>query len=212
MFRDRSDAGAQLASALAPAQPDALVLGIPRGGVVVARVVADALGADLDVVVTHKLGAPDDPELAIGAIGPDGAVVVDERVLDALGALPRDYVERERARQAEEVARRSERYRGTRAPPEVRGRACIVVDDGIATGSTARAALRWLRDNGARDITLAVPVAPRRTVEELARGIDRVVCPLQPETFYAVGQYYADFGEVSDDEVRAALLDRSDDL
>lgn len=201
MFADRNDAGERLARALTRTVSNPLVLGIPRGGVVVARAVADALGAPLDVLVVRKLGAPGNPELAIGAVGPDGSVALDERVIAHIAGLPKGYLEREGERQRVEIARRVARYRGGWPPLEVAGRPCVAVDDGIATGSTARAAIAWLKGNGASPVILAIPVAPSESVRQLSEVADEVVCLLQPPIFYAVGQWYAEFGEVSDDEV-----------
>ena len=205
MFFDREDAGRKLARALEGLPDDALILGIPRGGVVVARAVADAVDRPLDVLVVRKLGAPHNPELAIGAIGPNGVISLDQDVLRALQGVPPDYIEREAASQMAEIERRMRLYRGDEPYPEVRDRCCVVVDDGIATGSTARAALAWLRGAQARPVVLAVPVAPERTVHELEKEADRVVVLHSPPTYVAVGQWYARFDQVEDDEVVAAL-------
>jgi predicted phosphoribosyltransferase len=205
MFFDREDAGRKLARTLEGLPADALILGIPRGGVVVARAVADAVHRPLDVLVVRKLGAPHNPELAIGAIGPNGVISLDEDVLRALQGVPPDYIEREASAQMAEIERRMRLYRGDEPYPEVRDRYCVVVDDGIATGSTARAALRWLHGAQARPVALAVPVAPERTVRELEKEADRVVVLHAPPTFVAVGQWYVRFDQVEDDEVVAAL-------
>src|SRR5437588_6041884 len=166
MFFDRDDAGRKLARALDPLPDDALILGIPRGGVIVARTTADELQRPLDVLVVRKLGAPHNPELAIGAIGPNGAITLDEDVLAALPNVSTEYFEREAAEQLNEIQRRLKIYRGDEPFPDVRDRTAVVVDDGIATGSTARAALRWLRGQGASPVVLAVPVAPEQVVNE----------------------------------------------
>ena len=205
MFVDRVDAGVRLASALAPLPENSLIFGIPRGGVTVARAIADKLERPLDVLVVRKLGAPHNPELAIGAIGPDGSIVLDEDVLRALGDVGRDYIQREAAKQMAEIERRLPLYRGDVPFPDVRRRWCVVVDDGIATGSTARAALRWLRGAQAGSVILAVPVAPERTVTEMMEEADRVVVLETPATFVAVGQWYDHFEQVTDDEVVEAL-------
>lgn len=201
MFRDRIDAGQQLAKLLQNLPPDAIVLGIPRGGVVVAKAVAEQLGLELDVVLARKMRAPMQPELAIGAVGPDGTPFLDERVLREIGTLSDDFLNEETVRRAAEVSERMERYRGDRPPLRVDGRTCVVIDDGIATGSTARAACAWLKRSGANEVILAIPVAPARSIADLEQVADRVVCPLVPERFFAVGQYYDDFDQVSDDEV-----------
>lgn len=205
VFADRAEAGSRVAVALGALPPDALILGIPRGGVVVARAIADALGLPLDVVVTHKLGAPGNPELAVGAIGPDGEAMLDPRVLEAIGGVSDVYLRAETERQVLEIHRRLERFRAGRDPIPVAGRTCVLVDDGIATGSTARAAIRWLRRQAALPVILAVPVAPAATAEALAAEADEVLCLLRPLTFYAVGQWYERFEEVTDEQVIEAL-------
>lgn len=205
MFFDREDAGRQLARALGELPEDALILGIPRGGVVVARALADVLDRPLDVLVVRKLGAPHNPELAIGAIGPNGAVSLDEDVLHALQGVSPEYIDSEAAAQMAEIERRMPLYRGDDPYPDVRDRCCVVVDDGIATGSTARAALRWLRGVRAQPVVLVVPVAPERTVHELEKEADRVVVLETPPMFVAVGQWYVNFDQIEDDEVVAAL-------
>jgi putative phosphoribosyl transferase len=205
MFFDRDDAGRKLARALGGLPEDALILGIPRGGVVVARAVANVLDRPLDVLVVRKLGAPHNPELAIGAIGPNGAVSLDEEVLRALQGVPPDYIEREAAAEMAEIERRLPLYRGDDPYPDVKDRCCVVVDDGIATGSTARAALRWLRGAQAHPVVLAVPIAPERSIHELEKEADRVVVLDTPPMFVAVGQWYARFDQVEDAEVVEAL-------
>ena len=207
MFRDRREAGARLAEALAGAVgDDAVVLGIPRGGVVVAAEVAGRLGAQLDVVIPRKLGAPHNPELGIGAIAP-GVRVLDERLIRDLG-ISREYLEQEVVNQEREIARRSELYRGGRAPLDVAGRTAVVVDDGVATGGTAVAALRWARAGGADRVILGVPVAPPQAVPNLSREADQVLILATPERFFAVGQWYGVFDQTSDDEVITLLAYR----
>jgi putative phosphoribosyl transferase len=204
IFTDRVEAGERLAERLrALAGPDAIVLGIPRGGVVVAREVARSLGLPLDVVVPRKLGAPANPELGIGAVAPQ-ARVVDEFLVRRLGVSP-EYLERETARQLEEIQRRVETYREGRPPLDVTGETCIVVDDGVATGSTAEAACLSLQRQGAARVILAVPLAPPETTEKLRACADDVVVLEQPEPFYAVGQWYRNFPQLTDEEVIEAL-------
>jgi predicted phosphoribosyltransferase len=203
IFSDRREAGRKLGEALGQ-RPGALVLGIPRGGVVVAAEAAKATGGTLDVVVPRKLGAPINPELGIGAVAPDGTTVLDERLVRTLGVSD-DYIETEVAGQLEEIRRRQEIYRAGRPPLEIAGRDVIVVDDGIATGGTAEVALRSLKSQGARSVTLAVPVAPAESVARLGELADEVVVLATPEPFAAVGQWYAHFNQVSDDEVLEAL-------
>jgi putative phosphoribosyl transferase len=208
MFLDRAEAGRRLGAALAgalPADPRGrpLVLGIPRGGVIVAAEVAAAIGAPLDVVVTRKIGAPGNPELAVGAIAP-GVQVWDGSLLERLEVGPgylRDAVEAEEA----EIARRTAAYRGTRPPPEVAGRTVVIVDDGLATGATALAGVRWAHAASADHVIVAAPVAAAQTVEVLRREADEVHVIEIPASFRAVGEWYRDFRQTTDDEVVAAL-------
>jgi putative phosphoribosyl transferase len=180
-----------------------VVLGIPRGGVLVAAEVSRGLGLPLDVVVPRKIGAPFNPELGIGAIAP-GVRVLDETMIRRLDVDP-DYLEREIEAQEREIDRRSEAYRRGRPPVALRGRAVLVVDDGVATGGTAVAALRWARAQEAREVILAVPVAPASGLRRLRLEADRVVALETPEPFYAVGEWYRRFGQASDEDVVAAL-------
>lgn len=205
MFFDRDDAGRKLAHALGDLPRDALILGIPRGGVIVARAVSEQLQLSLDVLAVRKLGAPHNPELAIGAIGPNGAITLDHDVLRALSNVSPEYIERVAAGELNEIERRLKIYRGDQPFPDVRDRAVVVVDDGIATGSTARAALRWLRGQGAKPLILAVPVAPEQASSEFRDEADRIVILSAPQRFLAVGQWYDNFDQVTDDEVVAAL-------
>lgn len=205
LFQDRQTAGRELAEKLLKYKgEDLLVLGVPRGGVIVAAEVAKALAAPLDVIISRKIGAPFNPELALGAVAPDGTVLFDERLLDLL-RLGRDDLQEEVADQLEEIRRRLKLYRGGREPSRYDGRTVIVVDDGIATGFTLRAALRWLRRHDPGKLVLAVPVAPPEVVERLRQEVDEVVCLETPEEFYAVGQFYKDFRQITDEEVVAAL-------
>jgi len=200
MFRDREDAAEQLANSLSDLKgEDVVVLGIPRGGVEVAAVVARRLGAALDVVIPRKVGAPGNPELGLGAVAED-VEVLDERLIRVL-AVKEDYLRSEIAAQQEEIARRSSAYRGDRPPVSLEGKVAVVVDDGVATGGTAAAALRWARARGARKVILAVPVAPAEAVHRLEREADEVRVLATPEPFYAVGQWYDTFPQVSDDRV-----------
>jgi predicted phosphoribosyltransferase len=203
LFADRTDAGRRLGERLAGVEGVVVVLGIPRGGVVVAVEVAAALGAPLDVVVPRKIGAPFNPELGLGAIAP-GVRVLDERLIRELG-VPDSYLEREIAAQEREIERRLEVYRGGRPPVDVRDSIAIVVDDGVATGGTAIAALRWARAAGAREVVLAIPVAPPQAIPMLETEADRVVALATPDRFHAVGQWYRDFDQVADRAVVAVL-------
>jgi putative phosphoribosyl transferase len=205
-FRDRSDAGSRLAEALAHLEgEDVVVLGIPRGGVEVAAEVASARVWPLDIVVPRKIGAPGNPELGLGAIAP-GVRVLDERMLRTLN-VPERYLEEEIAAQEEEIRRRTEAYRGGRPPVSVAGKVAVVVDDGVATGGTAVAAVRWARAAGASRVILAIPVAPREAVARLSKEADEVVVVATPEPFFAVGQWYGRFPQTSDREV-VELLER----
>jgi putative phosphoribosyl transferase len=203
-YRDRAEAGNVLADRLAAltGHPDVTVLGLVRGGVPVAAAVANRLGAPLDVLVVRKLGVPWAPEVAFGAIGPGGVKVLNEAYAGRLD--PDDVAEVVRREQAE-VERRERLYRGDRPPLSLVGRTGVIVDDGLATGATARAAVAVARQLGARRVVVAVPVGAEDAYEMLSREADEVVCPQRPTDFGAVSQYYADFHEVSDDEVLAAL-------
>jgi putative phosphoribosyl transferase len=206
-FADRHDAGRQLAEALRELQLEQpLVLALPRGGVPVAYEVALALDADLDVLVARKIGAPRQPELGLGAVAEGGEPMFDQRFLRTVGVTEADLaptVERER----EELRRRVERYRGGRDLPSMEGRDVILVDDGLATGSTARAGLAALRPRHPKRLLLAVPVASPRTVEALAADADEIVCLQQPASFQAVGQWYRDFTQTGDEVVLRLLAE-----
>lgn len=211
-FRDRRDAGQRLAEALQGLRGRRpFVLAIPRGGIVVGYEVARALDAPLDVVVPRKLRAPFNPELAIGAVAHDGSVYLDAPVAGSLKVAD-EYLKEEIAYQLEEIRRRMRLYRGDRPPPDLTGRAASVVDDGIATGSTMIAALRATRAAGPATLVAAVPVAPPEGVEALRREADEVVCLFTPMLFYAVGQFYDNFAQTSDEEVIALLRRREQEL
>jgi putative phosphoribosyl transferase len=214
-FPDRANAGMLLAGEIArqlsdssemPHDPGAvpLVLALPRGGVPVAVPIAERIGAELGLVLVRKIGAPGHAELGVGAIAENGPAVFDQSNLDYLGLTPEDLadaVERERA----ELARRIRRYRGERSAPHATGRTVVVVDDGIATGVTARAALRWLREQRPATLILAVPVCARQAREAIAADADVVVCLNSPREFRAVGAWYDDFRQLSDDDVERAI-------
>jgi predicted phosphoribosyltransferase len=204
MYEDRIDAGERLAEALkAQAGPGTVILAIPRGGVVVGEVIARTLGVPLDVVVPRKVGAPGNAELGIGAVAP-GVRVLDPWLIERLG-VSEEYLEREIAAQEAETIRRLEAYRAGRPPVDLHGRTAIVVDDGVATGGTAVAALRWARAQGAATVVLAVPVAPPQTLQRLRHEADEVVALETPEPFFAVGEWYRSFDQTSDEEVIAVL-------
>ncbi|MCS7218363.1 MAG: phosphoribosyltransferase family protein [Thermus sp.] len=202
-FRDRRHAGALLAEALVPLGLERpVVLGIPRGGVVVAEEVARRLGGELDVVLVRKVGAPGNPEFALGAVGEKGELVLRPY---ALQYADQSYLEREAARQKDTLRKRAERYRKVRAKVPLGGRDVVLVDDGIATGSTMEAALSVVLAERPRRVVVAVPVASPEVVERL-KGQAEVVALSTPPDFAAVGAYYMDFGEVTDEEVEGLLL------
>lgn len=211
-FTDRTEAGRALVRALEgyADRDDVVVLALPRGGVPVAAPVADALGAPLDVLIVRKLGLPGQPELAMGAIAGVGdtvEVVRNPRVLDR-ARVPDPAFDEVYRREVDELRRREKAYRGDRPPVPVRDRTVLLVDDGLATGSTMRAAVAAVRQQGPARVVVAVPVASGDTCEALLELADDVVCAWRPEPFYAVGQGYADFRATSDDEVRSLLAER----
>jgi putative phosphoribosyl transferase len=204
IFANRDAAGRALAEQVARHTSADLVLALPRGGVPVAVPVAERLGAELDIVIARKIGAPGRPEYGVGAIAEDGPPIFDHAALRYLGLVEKDLAGTVAAERAE-LARRTDRYRAGRAAPAVEGRSVVVVDDGLATGVTARAALRWLRGRRPRRLVLAVPVGSREARDLLAGDADTVVCLSAPERFSAVGQWYADFGQLDDADVDRAL-------
>jgi predicted phosphoribosyltransferase len=208
IFRDRRHAGQCLATALEKFRVrDPVVVGLPRGGVPVAFEAARSLGAPLDVFVVRKLGVPFQPELAMGAIASGGVTVRNEELLRTLGDSEAVFAGAERAQRAE-LVQREQLYRGVRPPVAIAGREVIVVDDGLATGATMKAAVQALRKAGATRIVVAVPVGPPDTCRELEELADEVVCLQTPFRFMAVGQWYEDFSQTTDDEVRS-LLERA---
>jgi putative phosphoribosyl transferase len=205
-YRDRADAGRVLASLLQGYRdrPDVMVLGLPRGGVPVAAEVAAALGAPLDVFVVRKLGVPGHDELAMGAIASGGVRVLNASVITGLG-IGQDEIDRVAAREDQELDRRTQAYRGARSGPDVTGKVVIVVDDGLATGSTMRAAVAALRAQRPSRIVVAVPVGAPSTCAALAHEADEVICARMPGSFHAVGQWYDDFSPPSEAELRRLL-------
>jgi predicted phosphoribosyltransferase len=205
-FTDRRDAGRRLAETLQPSLPagDVVILGLPRGGIVVAAEVARATAAPLDVLVVRKLGVPYRPELAMGAVGEDGIRILDVGLVQRLGVSTAAVAEVEAAERLE-LERRVRRYRGARSSLDVRRRTVVVVDDGFATGATARVGCRIARARGAARVVLAVPVAPQGWERSVCGDADDAVAVLTPSRFAGVGQFYRDFHQVRDDEVIACL-------
>lgn len=201
IFRDRCDAGRQLAQRLAHLkEEDPVVLALPRGGVAVGFEIARTLGAPLDVMVVRKLGAPDQPELGIGAIGPAGITLLDDRTIEAL-ELSTEEVERIARVERIELERRIAEYRGGKNPPDVGGRTVILADDGLATGVSALAAVRATRADHPRRIVLAIPVCAKETATRMSDEVDELVCVSIPERFLAVGLWYSEFEQLTDEEV-----------
>ena len=205
-FRDRREAGRHLVSKLGAyaGRSDVIVLALPRGGVPVAYEVAHALGAPLDVFLVRKLGVPGQEELAMGALASGDVRVLNEDVVRMLG-IPPAMIDAVAARERAELARREAAYRGARPPVDVRGRTAILVDDGLATGATMRAAAAALRQQGPLRLVIAVPLAAPETCHTLAAEVDEIVCAMTPEPFYSVGLWYDDFSQTSDEEVRDLL-------
>ncbi len=213
MFKNRRDAGSKLAAALQHYQDrDAVVLALPRGGVPVGAEVAAALGAPLDLLLVRKIGVPRQPELAMGAVIDGGTPIVvrNPEVIELARVKEADFRAASQVELAE-IERRRQSYIGERARPQIAGRTAIIVDDGIATGATVRAAIRGLRRRNPESIVLAVPVAPRDTIETLRAEVDEVVCLEVPEDFCAISLYYRDFGQTSDAEVTRILNGMTED-
>ena len=208
VYEDRRHAGRVLASVLAryAGRGDLVVLALPRGGVPVAYEVAKRLGAPLDVFVVRKLGLPGHEELAMGAVASGGVRVLHDDVVRGLG-VPTQIIDAVAAEESREVSRRERAYRGYREPLDGTGKTVILVDDGLATGSTMRAAVRGLRQKNPARIVVAVPIAAPSTCRELSEEVDDIVCAVTPEPFYAVGLWYRDFTQTSDDEVRELLAE-----
>jgi predicted phosphoribosyltransferase len=207
-FRNRVDAGNLLADRLAKsAHEPAIVIGIPRGGVILADIVAKKLGADFDIVIPRKLGAPENEELAIGAVMEDGTSYINRYIVNAL-RIPQGYIEKEMAHQATEIRRRSAVYRKS-TDYRIAGKNAILVDDGIATGATVIASSRWARKQNPCRLIVAVPVAPPQSVDILEQEADSVIALHTPQDFSSVGQFYEEFEPVSDDQVMQIMRSRA---
>jgi putative phosphoribosyl transferase len=207
-FHDRIEAGNLLAERLAEnGYAPAIVLGVPRGGIILADIVAKKLGADFDIVIPRKLGAPENEELAIGAVMEDSTSYINRYIVNAL-RIPQDYIESEKVRQAAEIRRRSTAYRKPGLSYNIAGKNVILVDDGIATGATVIASARWARKRHPSSITIAVPVAPSQSVEVLEQEADSVIVLHMPHDFGSVGQFYEEFEPVSDDQVTHIMRSR----
>ncbi len=205
LFLDRVEAGKRLSSELkSVVGRDAIVLAIPRGGVIVGNEVAKALDIPLDLIIPRKIGAPGNAELAIGAMTEDGTTILDQELVRVL-QVSKQYVSEESERQRREIERRMKLYRGNAPYPVLANREVIIVDDGIATGSTMKAAISSVRRKGAKKIIVAVPVGPESTIKELEKQADKVICLFKPEPFYAIGQFYSNFDQTSDEEVKRLL-------
>ncbi len=206
IFQDRTDAGRALASALREyaGRPDVVVLALPRGGVPVAYEVARELGAPLDVFVVRKLGTPGQEELAVGAIASGGTRVLNYEVVNNL-EISREAIDEVSIREQMELERRERQFRGDKPPLDVRGKTVVLIDDGLATGSTMRAAVAALRAKGPARIVVAVPVAAASTCDRMRYEVDEMVCLYAPDEFYAVGEWYRDFSQTTDEEVRERL-------
>lgn len=209
LFRNREEAGKRLADALMKFKGrDVVVLGIPRGGVVVASEVAKALGAPLDVVVTRKIEAPGEPEYALGAVTQEGDVIMDRQAAESLGASPA-YLDDQVRKKKEEVKERMRRLRGDEPYPQLEGKVVVIVDDGIATGSSVGAAVISVKRRKPKEIVVAVPVAPADAVQMLSEDGTKVVCLETPGPFFAIGEFYGDFDQVEDMEVKRILDENS---
>ncbi len=204
MFKDRREAGRMLAERLSHYKgKDVVVLAIPRGGVIIGGEIAEQLKAPLDIVVARKIGAPGNPEYAVGAVSPDGTTYIDKEAVEILG-ISAKYLEEEKRRQMAEIERRMKRYRGS-GEYAIAGKVAILVDDGVATGYTALAALEFIRKMAPSKLVFAVPVSPPGTLRKLRERSDEVICLETPDWFQAISQFYREFEQVKDEEVQRIL-------
>lgn len=209
IFRDRKQAGGQLAQKLVKFKgKETIVLAIPRGGLVVGAEVARVLSCPLDVITTRKIGAPGNPEFAIGALGPNDQIFLDQEVI-ARYKIPKEYLNAEIGHQGLEMERRERVYREGKPPLDFKDKVVILVDDGIATGADVRVAVKSVKCQRPKKLILAVPVGPKETIEALKKEVDELVCLVTPEMFYAVGQFYQEFGQTTDEEVMEILRKNS---
>lgn len=206
MFYDRADAGEKLAKALESYkdQKDALILAMPRGGVEVAKKIAENLRLALDIVITRKIGAPGNSEYAIGAVASSGEPILNDEVIGTMG-ITADYLDNEIIKQREEIKRRLQLYRGNKASLNLKNKTVIIVDDGIATGYTILAALDFIKSQNPQKIVVAIPVAPEDVLKQIKNKVDDLICLEIPDEFFAVGQFYDQFDQVSDEEVTKLL-------
>lgn len=205
MYRDRLHAGEELYVSLTGyLLEDPVLLALPRGGVIVAKPIAEAIRKPIEILITRKIGHPQNPEVAIGAVMPDGSAVLDDYAVKRWN-ISADYIEDAIQSEIAEIKRRMVLYAGSSEPPVVFGRTAILIDDGIATGYTIKAAVQWLKKQMPERIVVAAPVAPPEVVAELLAMVDDVVCPLQPEPFYGVGQFYEEFPQNTDEEILIIL-------
>lgn len=211
LFLDRQDAGQQLANKLTDFKnkPNTVILGLPRGGVVVAAVIAKQLALPLDIIIPRKIGAPTNPELAIGAITEDGQMIINQPIIDNL-AIPPGYINQEANKQKHEAIRRLKLYREDRQPLNLKNRTVILVDDGVATGATMRAAILSVKNKKASQIILAAPVIAYDTLQALSREVDQVIYLDAPFFFGAVGAFYQNFAQTSDEEVIGIMRETND--
>jgi len=207
MFADRRDAGVQLISRLKEYkdQQGVIVLSLPRGGVATGYEIARSLHIPLDIVIVRKIGFPGQPELGIGAVSETGTVVLNTSIISTYG-IPKEYIEREVSRQKEEISRRVKLYRKGKGLPPLQGKTVILVDDGVATGATMKSAITTLKEENLKKLIVALPVAPPGVVKELEQMVDLFICIETPFDFMAVGSYYHDFTQVSDEEVINLLV------